>query len=348
MAIGTTAAIVGGSALVGGAGLNLFGSSKAAKKAKQAAEAAERARQEALKGYTPMQIQQFGQTATGGVDLSNGVAANTLISPYSTQQPELSLVQDQYKTPEQATQNLQLVQDYAQQRATQGIPTEERQMILQKAREDLTKGQTEAASAVAAQNKAMGLTGGIASRRQQEIAEQPLNEQFANYAFELGLRSIDEAKQAQTMLMQLSQIETEEERYKYQSEMSRTLFNNQVREQMFQLDQSMISYFNQLSMFNKGIDLDKIKLQIGSSDSYYSDIAKANNAKYQAVAGLGSSIASLGIMSMMSGGNKATKTDNVNWGEGDTYSQTYSSGNFTDTGQSSFNTWKDSMGSQLT
>ena len=297
------------SAIVIGTGLNLFGSSKAAKKAKAEAEAAARARAEALKGYTPMQVQQLGRTASGELDLSKA-AQGTAISPFSTELPKLSLVEDRYKQPEQAAQNIQLVQDYAKQRATQGIPQEERQMILQKAREDLTKAQTEATTATAAQQRAMGLTGGIASRRQQEIAEQPINEQFANFAYNLGLRSIDEAKQAQSMLLQLSQIETEEERFKYQSEMSRNLFNNQVREQVYALEANQIGAFNDLQRFNKGIELDKIRLSIGSSDAYYSDMAKASTAKYQAVSNLGSSIASLGFMSMLGGssGSPAAST----------------------------------------
>ena len=292
-----------------GGGLNLFGSSKAAKKAKAAAEAAARERARLLEGYTPMQITQAGVTPEGQLD-TTGIGANQLISPTSVKRPTLQLAETPYQQPEQAKKSLQLVRGITEQRAVSGTPEAERNMLLQQAREEATKARTEATAENLAQQRAMGLTGGIASRRQQEMVEAPINEQFANFAFNLGLRSMDEAKEAQRMLIDLAQIETEEERYRYQSDMSRTLFNNQVREQMFQLDQSMISYFNQLNMFNKNIELNKIKLQINSSDSYYSDIAAANQAKYQAISGLGSSIAQLGMLSMFSGGTGKTSTTN--------------------------------------
>jgi len=158
----------------------------------------------------------------------------------------------------------------------------------------------------------MGLTGGIAGRRQQEVAEQAINEQFANFAYNLGLRSIDEAKQAQQMLVNLSQIETEDERYKYQQEIAKTMYNNQIKEALYNIDANQIAAFNDLQKFNKGIDLDKIRMQIGSSDSYYSDMVKASTAKYGAISQLGSSIATIGFMSMMSGGGTSATNTNIN------------------------------------
>ena len=288
----------------GGAGLNLFGGLSSSKKAKKAAEEAARQRAALLQGYTGLEIVEPTRTATGQINAAN-IKAGQVISPLAQQTPELQLINNTYQMPEQAQQNLQLVQAETSKRAL-GMPDSERQMILQKAREDFTKAQTEAGAETAAQNRAMGLTGGIASRRQQEVGEQAINEQFANFAYNLGLRSIDEAKQAQQMLVNLANIETEDERYSYQQEIAKTIYNNQIKEALYNIDANQIAAFNDLQKFNKGIDLDKIRLQIGSSDSYYSDMTKASTAKYGAISQLGRNIATLGFLSMMSGGGGTT------------------------------------------
>ena len=289
-----------------GGGLNLFGGLRSAKKAKKAAEEAARQRAALLQGYTGLEIVEPTRTATGQINAAN-IKAGQVISPFAQQAPELQLIDGTYQMPEQAQQNLQLVQAETSKRAL-GMPDAEKQMILQKAREDFTKAKMEASGETAAQSRAMGLTGGIAGRRQQEVAEQAINEQLANFAYNLGLRSIDEAKQAQQMLVNLAQIETEEERYKYLQEISKTMYNNQIKEALYNIDANQIAAFNDLQKFNKGIDLDKIRMQIGSSDSYYSDMVKASTAKYGAISQLGSSIATLGFMGMMGGFGGGTST----------------------------------------
>ena len=312
--------ITGGAIAFGvGGGLNLFGSSKAAKKAKAAAEAAARERARLLEGYTPMQITQAGVTPEGQLD-TTGIGANQLISPLTVKRPTLQLAETPYQQPEQAKKSLQLVRGITEQRAVSGTPEAERNMLLQQAREEATKARTEATAENLAQQRAMGLTGGIASRRQQEMVEAPINEQFANFAFNLGLRSMDEAKEAQRMLIDLAQIETEEERYSYQQEIAKTMYNNQIKEALYNIDANQIAAFNDLQKFNKGIDLDKIRLQIGSSDSYYSDMVKASTAKYGAVSKLGSSIATLGFMGMMGGFGGGTSTTGTTAGSAGTQS----------------------------